>query len=326
MSSRTGNPTAEPAREAPATVVVAQRVKAGMEDEFRRWQDGMNRAVASFSGFLGTEVVPPAGQGGEWTVLYRFASKPSLERWLASPERAAMIDRGEDLFEGPASQQVLIGEREEGSVTVVVSHSIAPDHEEEFREWQRRMTEAESGFAGFRGSQLFPPVPGVQEDWAKVFTFDTDEHLSAWLESSERKRLLDEAPIQDFKLHRVSSPFGSWFSFDVAEGEAPAQWKTALSVLVGLYPTVVLLTLGISEIWPDGKLWETLLLGNVCSVTLLTFVVMPTVTRALGFWLAPSPARSGPRLDALGAVVSVAFVTVAAFIFWLVTTQIWTLP
>ena len=318
----------EAARPAPATVVVSERVKPGREDDFRQWQEGMNRAVASFAGFLGTEVVPPGDEGGEWTVIYRFASKPHLEAWLASSDRGEMLDRGADLFDGAASQRVLIGEREEEYVTVVISHPVGPNLVDEFVEWQQRMTDAERAFPGFGGSELYRPVPGVQEDWTVVFRFDTEEHLNAWLESPERKRLLEGGPhFQEFDLHRVANPFGSWFSFGGgAEAEAPAKWKTALSVLVGLYPTVVLLTLGISEIWEDGELWETLLLGNVLSVSLLTWVVMPTVTRALHFWLSPDPRSAGGRLDAIGTAASIAFLTVAAFVFWLVTTQIWDLP
>lgn len=318
----------EAARPAPATVLVSQRVQPGREDDFRRWQDVMNRAVASFAGFLGTEVVPPGDEGGEWTVIYRFASKPHLEAWLASSDRGEMLDRGADLFDGAASQRVLIGEREEDFVTVVVSHPVDPAQANEFVEWQQRVTDAERAFPGFGGSELFRPVPGVQEDWTAVFRFDTEEHLNDWLESPERKRLLEEgAHFQDFELRRISGPFGSWFSFGGdADAEGPAQWKTALSVLVGLYPTVVLLTLGISEIWEDGELWETLLLGNVLSVSLLTWVVMPIVTRALHFWLAPDPRSAGPRLDAIGTAASIGFLTVAAIVFWLVTTQIWNLP
>ena len=313
---------------APATVVVSQRVRPGRDDDFRRWQDGMNRAVASFDGFLGTEVVPPGDGGREWTVIYRFDSKPHLEGWLASSVRGEILDRGVDLFDAAASQRVLIGEAEESFVTVVVSHPVDPDQVDEFLAWQRRVTDAERAFPGFGGSELFRPVPGAQEDWTAVFRFDTEEHLNDWLESPERKRLLEEGPhFQDFELHRVANPFGSWFSFGAgAEAEAPAKWKTALSVLVGLYPTVVLLTLGISEIWEDGELWETLLLGNVLSVSLLTWVVMPTVTRALHFWLSPDPRSAGGRLDAIGTAASIAFLTVAAFVFWLVTTQIWDLP
>jgi uncharacterized protein len=99
-----------------------------------------------------------------------------------------------------------------------------------------------------------------------------------------------------------------------------------LSVLVGLYPTVVLLTLAISKLWPDAELWESLLLGNVLSVSLLTWVVMPNVTRALRFWLVETPTRSQARVNAIGALLSIAFLTIAALVFWLVTVQIWTLP
>jgi antibiotic biosynthesis monooxygenase (ABM) superfamily enzyme len=325
-SSRTGT-AAERAVGALATVVVSQRVRPDRVEDFHQWQDGMNRTVASFPGFLGTEVVPPAEASDDWTVLYRFRSKRLLERWLSSTERAEMLGRGEGLFERPASQHVLIGKRTE-LVTVVVAHPVGPDRVDEFLAWQRRVVDAEETFPGFGGSELLPPVPGVQEDWTTVFSFDTEDNLNSWLGSPQRKKLLDEGQgFEQFELHRISSPFGSWFS-PLGRGDVagPPRWKTALSVLVGLYPTVVLLSLGISEIWRHGKLWETLLLGNVLSVTLLTWVVMPIVTRALAFWLEPDPDRAGGRLDAIGAALSVAFLTLAALVFWLVTTQIWTLP
>jgi len=312
---------------APATVVITQRVKPGREDDFRDWQDGINRASASFPGFLGTEVVPSRDEVGEWTVIYRFDSKPHLEEWLSSSERQEILDRGSDVFEAEQSQRVLIGEREEDFVTVVVTHPVDPDLVDEFLDWQERVTAAERTFPGFGGAEVFPPVPGLQEGWTTVFRFDTEDHLNAWLESPERRRLLDEsAHFRDFELHRIGGLFGSWFSFGRDDAEVPPEWKTALSVLVGLYPTVVLLTLAINEVWENGELWATLLLGTAVSVTLLTWVVMPIVTRALRFWLVPDPSRASRRLDAIGAALSIGFLTLAAIVFWLVTTQIWTPP
>ncbi len=316
-----------PARPAPATVLVSQRVKPGCEEDFRQWQDDVNRTVASFSGFLGTEVVAPRGAGGEWTVLYRFDSKAHLESWLGSAERTEALGRGTALFDGQASQQVMIGTADEDVVTVVVSHPVDPAHEDDFVAWQQRVTDAERGFPGFLGSELFRPVPGVQDEWTAMFRFDTEQHLNGWLESPGRQKLLEEGrQFQEFELHRVASPFGSWFAFNGDKASAPASWKTALSVLVGLYPTVVLLTLGISEVWPTGQLWESLLVGNILSVALLTWVVMPVVTRALRFWLAPDQGHASRRVDMIGTVASVAFLAVAALVFWLVTTQLWTLP
>jgi antibiotic biosynthesis monooxygenase (ABM) superfamily enzyme len=319
----------DPGQRAPATVVIAQRVERGREGEFRAWQEQVNRAAGGFAGFMGTEVVAPEADRDEWTVVYRFDSTSNLETWLGSPVRQALLEEGAGLFASPPSQHVLVAEPAESSVTVVVSHPVSAGNEQEFLAWQERMTEAERAYPGFRGSELFRPVPGIQETWTTVYRYDTSENLERWLASPERARLLEEATaFSDFELHRISSPYGSWFAFPdgAPDAKPPSSWKTALSVLVGLYPTVVVLTIVISELWESAELWQSLLLGNVLSVCLLTWVVMPVVTRALRFWLAPEPAAAGPRVDVLGTVVSIVFLTLAALVFWLVTTVVWTLP
>jgi antibiotic biosynthesis monooxygenase (ABM) superfamily enzyme len=330
MPSRHGaaDPQADAEERRSATVVIAQRIKQGREGDVRHWQEDVNRAVAEFAGYLGNDVAPSADDD-EWTVVYRFDSKPHLESWLTSKQRSELIGRGSGLFDGPASQNVLVGEDESDLVTVVVSHPVNPSDEDAFLAWHERVADAERRFAGFRGAELFPPVTGIQEEWTALYRFDSDEHLDAWLESAERQRLLDEGKrFKNFSLKRISAPFGSWFAPAGGEGggEAPAQWKTALSVLVGLYPTVVLLTLAISELWKKAELWESLLIGNILSVSLLTWVVMPIVTRALRFWLEPDGGRAGARVNAMGALVSVVFLALAALVFWLCTTQIWHLP
>jgi hypothetical protein len=318
----------ETTTEGPATVVIAQRIRHGREDDVRRWQERVDQAVAPFTGYLGSDI-STAGPDGEWTVIYRFDSKPHLASWLSSTQRDEVISQGAELFEGTESRHVLIRDKGEDVVTIMVSHPVEPEAERDFLDWQRRVTDAERRFPGFQGAELFRPVPGIQDDWTALYRFDTDEHVDAWLDSPQRHDLLDEGRrFQDFKLKRISAPFGSWFAADEAHagGRPPARWKTAFSVLVGLYPTVVLLTLAISEIWPGGPLWATLLIGNILSVSLLTWVVMPIVTRALRFWLAPDSDEPDARLDARGAVASVAFLTLAALVFWLITRQVWHLP
>jgi hypothetical protein len=312
----------------PATVVVTHPMKHGHYQDVRRWQEDVNRTAAAFTGFLGSDVAA-SSEADEWTVIYRFDSKPHLMSWLASPERAEVLSRGDDLFDAPQSQHVLIRDSDSDMVTVVVSHPVDLGDQEAFRSWQGRVTDAERQFPGFQGAELFRPVPGVQSSWIALYRFDTDEHARAWLASDERKQLLEEGRrFKEFELHRISSPFGSWFPPPKGdeEGGRPARWKTALSVLVALYPTVVLLTLAIREIWPGAQLWLSLLVGNICSVTLLTWVAMPVVTRALRFWLVPDRDAGSPRQIAIGTVASIMFLTLAALVFWLCTTQIWHLP
>jgi uncharacterized protein len=239
------------------------------------------------------------------------------------------LERSDSLFEALGTQQVIVGAGNEALATVVVSHPVKPEQEREFLDWQQRMTEAEQTFPGFSGAELFRPVPGVQDDWTAVYRFASSNDLERWLESSERQRLLREGEhFQDFNLRKITSSFGNWFSFtgDGATSVAPPSWKTALSVLVGLYPTVVILTIAISEIWKSASLWQSLLLGNILSVALLTWVVMPIVTRVLRFWLSPDQDAKQPQTDLVGLFASTAFLAVAALIFWLVTVQVWKLP
>jgi heme-degrading monooxygenase HmoA len=112
------------AQREPATVVVTQPVKRGHDAEVRRWQETVNHAVGAFAGYLGNDVAP--GGDDEWTVFYRFDSKPHLMKWLASPERAEVLDRGAHFFAGPATQHVLIRGSDAAMVTVVVSHPPGP--------------------------------------------------------------------------------------------------------------------------------------------------------------------------------------------------------
>lgn len=311
-------------REGPATAVIGERIRPGRTEDYRQWQDEVTAAAATFPGYLSTEVGAPApGDASDVTVIYRFDTPAHLHAWLESTERARLLDLGEDPRDAPGAQQVLVGgSRDTELVTVVVSHAVRPQDERAFLDWQRRLAEAERRSPGHRGTELLRPVPGVQEDWVAVTRFATESDLEAWLASTARRALLAEGErFRDFRLQRVTTSFGSWFSSGATEpAAAPPSWKTALSVLVGLYPTVVLLTLGISALWPAGPLWASLLVGNVLSVSLLTWVVMPVVTGALEFWLEPGAGARQPRTDVLGTVFSLGVLAVLALVFALATT------
>ena len=199
-----------------------------------------------------------------------------------------------------ASQQVLVGERDEQLVTVVVSHPVSAEHEQRV---------PRLAAAGDRGRAAVPRVPwqrAVPPGARRAGGLDRGVPLRvgggpqplARVARTRASCSCKRSSSRTSNCTRSRTPFGSWFSFG-GDGEiavsTPA-WKSALSVLVGLYPTVVLLTLAISRLWPDAELWASLLLGNILSVSLLTWVVMPNVTRALRFWLVESPTRSaGPR-------------------------------
>ncbi|MFD7782772.1 antibiotic biosynthesis monooxygenase [Streptomyces nojiriensis] len=316
-------------QDAEVTAIIAQKVLPGREREYETWQQDVNAAAAEYDGYLGVEVTPPTPLQPEWVVVYRYDSIPHLQAWINSSTRQGLLEVGDEYLDGPGTQQVVSGHASAQNplVTVVITHRVHPEHVEDFLAWQRRMTEEESRFEGFCGSEFFPPIEGVQEEWTTLYRFDNAEHLDAWLTSDRRHKVLAEGKEFDFKLRTIDNSFGSWFAFEENGREAPppSVTKTAIAVWVGLYPTVVLLALATSPL--KMPLWLGLLVGNLLSSLVMSFFTMPYyVNPFLGRWLRPSPDEPPARTNLIGVGIVTALLAFWVVVFYLVTTQIWTLP
>lgn len=313
-----------------ATVIIGQRIRPGFEHAFEVWQEGANNAASTYPGFVDAAISPPTEVQADWVVVYRFDSIAHVRNWLNSATRQDLLHKGARYFDGPATQQVVAGGTRptDPLVTVVVTHRVRDEDIEGFLAWQEKVDSVEATFPGYRGSELFRPVEGVQEDWTAMYRFDTAENLDAWLSSEERKQLLEEATaFQNFEMHTVDDSFGSWFAFD-AKGELappPSDAKSAIAVWVGLYPTVVFLTLAISPM--KLPLWFGLLIGNLLSSLIMSYFTMPFyVNRLLGSWLRPGPQARQPSTNLRGLGVVVALNLVWVLVFLIVTRWVWTLP
>ncbi|WP_433207771.1 antibiotic biosynthesis monooxygenase [Nocardia sp. CA-107356] len=313
-----------------ATVIIGQKVRPGFEKAFKSWQEDLNSAAAGHTGFLGAEIAVPTAVQQEWIVVYRFDSVGHLQDWINSTTRQEFLDDGRQYFDGPATQQVISGGTRAAQplVTVVVTHRVTPDSVADFLAWQAHLSQEEAKFEGFRGSELFRPIEGVQDEWTALYRFDTAANLATWLTSERRQELLAEGEkFNDFELRTIENSFGSWFAFDEDGNEAPtpSDTKTAVAVWVGLYPTVVLLTLALSPL--QMPLWLGLLIGNLLSSFVMTFFTMPYyVNRLLRRWLRPPSDAPVAKTNLQGIAVVAALNLVWVVVFYTVTTQLWTLP
>ena len=318
------------ATENAVTVIIGQRVHPGREKDFLAWQQDLNDAAARYPGFIGAEVAAPTEVESDWMVVYRFDSIANLRAWLDSSTRQERLAAGLKYLDGPATQQIVGGAAKptDQLVTVIVTHRVNPEHTDEFLAWQERLRLAESQFDGYRGTELFRPVKGVQDEWTALYRYDNAADLEAWLTSSERKQLLDEGKkFHDFELRTVDNSFGSWFAFDEhgEQGPPPSETKTSIAVWVGLYPTVVLLTLALSPL--KMPLWLNLLVGNLFSSFVMSFITMPYYANPLlKHWLRPPPNVPRPHANLRGTAIVGAVMLFWAVVFYLVTTRFWHLP
>jgi antibiotic biosynthesis monooxygenase (ABM) superfamily enzyme len=297
----TTGPIGPPSAASAVTLVTQTRVSPGRDEEFARWQEQVNDAIARFPGYLGHSVIPPNPPVQiDWVILQRFESAGAARAWLQSDERLRLLDTIQPLLVGQDDVHLVAdgaGPKLAAPVTVVISMRVQPGQEAAFLEWQRRIAATEAKFEGFSGYRLDPPVPGVQDDWVTMVRFDSDVHLDAWLNSEQRKRLLDETPrfSAEFHARKVHTGFDSWFT--AGEGAAPPPpWKQNMIVLLMLYPTVFLFGFFVHTPLLVGRgmpYWLALFIGNAVSVSLLGWLLVPQASRLLEWWLSPAP--SAPR-------------------------------
>lgn len=78
-------------------------------------------------------------------------------------------------------------------VTIITQTRVLPDRNDDFVEWQQRISDVVAGFPGFVDHQVIPPNPPIQLDWVILQKFATSETAQAWLRSPQRLRLIESA-------------------------------------------------------------------------------------------------------------------------------------
>jgi antibiotic biosynthesis monooxygenase (ABM) superfamily enzyme len=231
---------------------------------------------------------PNPSHPGEWVTVYSFASVKQLEAWLRSDERIALMAEVQELLDGPVREQrVAAIPTTPEPVTVVFSQRIASGNDAAFVKLHQNVVERLGAFEGFLGSDLFPPVEGVQDEYVIVASFASRHDLDRWLDSAERRAWLDrvERLIEGDRIMNVVGGFGGWFPAHPALPGGPKRWKQAVAVLIALFPTVLVITVIRNAIAPDMNLVLSILVGNIISVAILSFLLMPRLTKLMAPWL-----------------------------------------
>jgi uncharacterized protein len=174
----------------------------------------------------------------------------------------------------------------------VIVHRVPPGGADRFLEWERGITEATAPLPGYQATDVYPPAEGQQE-WVIVLHFDNPEALQRWLDSPLRAEWLAKLQGADFRMKTLPAGFGAWFTGQLGSpgGQLPPAWKIVLSVVLTLYPTVMLLTIFVGPYTNRLGLATSMLISNILSVSLLQWAVTPAFNVVLAPWLR----ASGPK-------------------------------
>jgi antibiotic biosynthesis monooxygenase (ABM) superfamily enzyme len=170
-------------------------------------------------------------------------------------------------------------------VTVVFSWQVLDGQEEAFTNWVHGISKEASRWPGHLGVTTLRPPKG-KGTYHSVLRFDTDEHLSAWLESSERHKWIDQLQGIATAHSRKATGMESWFDLPAMTGPPPPKWKMVIATFIGVYPLSILLGAFVSPHIVHWNLFVRALLFPIVAPILLTYVMLPFLTqRVLRRWL-----------------------------------------
>lgn len=193
------------------------------------------------------------------------------------------------------------------NTSLVIEYEVSKDQELQFRQWQLELRSAVRNFKGYLNTDICTPIKGVQNQWYIIVHFDNSANLTQWLDSDSRHNLIKfgKRNFGSYQYKRLGTGLEKWFS-NHRSGQtysSPSAWKQNFAVLFGLYPTVMIETLLFSQLrlMESWSLAPKIFVNNLVSCSLLTWAVMPFVTRILNFWLRPQ--QSALKINLTGTLV-----------------------
>ena len=176
------------------------------------------------------------------------------------------------------------------AVTVVVRRRVKPGCGPAYEALLTRLTDGAKERPGYLGAEFHRPS-AVGGDYVSVFRFDSLAHLDAFERSDLRTRFLAEvAPLSnsDAVWERMT---GLEFWFDPPKGTVVAQpspHRMAIVLVAVVFTLVLAINLSIGPLMAGWPLPLRLLITVTIQVALMTYVIMPPLTRALAPWIYPS--------------------------------------
>ncbi|SNC60259.1 hypothetical protein SAMN04487881_0222 [Marinobacter sp. es.048] len=179
--------------------------------------------------------------------------------------------------------------------TVVVSRRVKKGQQDAFEALSSQMTERASRFPGYLGTAMFRPASPDDPEYRIVFKFQDRESLAAWEASEERAELLEqiESLLVQPSEREVTSGIVTWFTLPGQNPVTPPpKWKMTIVSWLALYPAVTLVFLLFGDVLAQVPLLLRTLLVTAVVMLLMSYVLMPRMTRWFAFWLFPNTART----------------------------------
>lgn len=175
-------------------------------------------------------------------------------------------------------------------VTVVVTRRVRAGCEAAYEQWLRRLLDSAVSLPGYLGATVTRPT-GTNREYTSVFRFDSVANLRAFESSELRRRALAEvlALVETDAVWQRYTGLEFWFT--PPSGTVvpqPSRWRMAALMVVVVYGLVLSIGSVVGVVLASWSSPIRLLVTIIIEVAIMTWVLMPRLTRWLARWIYPS--------------------------------------
>jgi antibiotic biosynthesis monooxygenase (ABM) superfamily enzyme len=179
----------------------------------------------------------------------------------------------------------------DGPVTVIVTRKARKGKISEFEEWMDAITHEAMKFEGHMGVNIIRPSDFANPEYVIILRFNTYQNLTKWEKSEIRKEWLEKSKdvTEGEPKTEIQTGLEFWFTPLTSTNKhvtPPPRYKMAM--VTGGVVFVLLSTLvpQIRQMTANLPILLSTLVGVVIMVLLMTYVIMPSMTKLLRPWLA----------------------------------------
>lgn len=180
---------------------------------------------------------------------------------------------------------------EKEGATVVITHHVIEGKYHEYEDWLNEIGPICRSSAGHIDWQIIRPIPTLTYSYTVIIRFDTIENLKNWMESQDRKRLIEKIRpllVKDDNYY-IKSGLDFLFTPENEKVKIPIRWKQYLVTWSAIYPLSLIIPLILLPIIrkvniPQLRLIDSFFVSGVI-VLLMVYLVMPHYTKWIKRWL-----------------------------------------
>lgn len=183
-----------------------------------------------------------------------------------------------------------IGTDEGSQVTAIVSHIVRLGREQGYEEWVHGIAADARTFIGHLGVSIIRPHDHAHPEYVVILKFDRYDNLKTWLESDIRREWIERLQplIEQPESIQTLTGLETWFSLPNQPLKAPPpRYKMAIVTWMGVFVTLTVVSRLLAPILSNLPILLNQLITTGLVVVLLTYLIMPRLTRLFKRWLYP---------------------------------------